>query len=89
MEIEDIEIIVKFVYPVISGAFVIIMALFVYIWKTNLNSNKEVQVRQDDILEELVGAVQELKEMNAASKERFKNNERRISRNEKDIEKIA
>lgn len=52
-EIENALLVVKWVYPIMSGAFFMIISLLIYIWKTNTNKTDELLKQSGDTLTQL------------------------------------
>lgn len=60
-ELENGMTIIKYVYPVISAAFVVIVSLLIYIWRTNTAKTDEILVSVNNNLSELTLIVTEHK----------------------------
>lgn len=74
MTVEELELavnVINIVYPIISGAFVAIVGLLIYIWKTNIT-------RTDNILEQTNKTLSELKEITARHDVEIENNKENI-----------
>lgn len=82
MSIEELEtavVVIKWVYPVISGAFIMIVGLLIYIWKTNTK-------RTDDILEGVSNNLKELRILVAEHKIQIRSNKENIDKIERKVE---
>jgi len=52
-ELENTLIVIKYIYPIISAAFVVITSLLVYIWKTNTTRTDTILTQTNKTLSKI------------------------------------
>ena len=59
-EIENTLFIIKWVWPIISGCFFTIIALLIYIWKTDKSTTKAENKKRDETLRSAIDSLAQL-----------------------------